>query len=110
LNLLIKTKGQPHNWVTLNNTDIGNVTSLGLVSEPGVLNVNKLERLSEMPYTSARRLLGFGKEGFHIEVISPNNMTLYSIGEPEAEGPISLERMALFDNLTIKFRLRVFET
>jgi len=108
LDVLLRTSGGPSNWEDLQNVTGGNVTSIGLVSEPSVLDRAKLRRLSDIPYDEARRIMGFGSEGYGIEVMNDHGSILYSFGEDHVP-LVSIERFAMLGNDTVTFTLSIFQ-
>lgn len=108
LDTLLLTSGEPSNWEHLQNVTSGNVSSIGLVFEPSVLDRAKLRRLSDIPYDEARRIMGFGSEGYRIEVRNNRGSLIYSFGEDRTP-LVSLERLAILGNNTVTFTLGIFQ-
>ncbi len=106
LDILLKTRGMPEHWEDSDN--LTNVSSLGLVSEPGVLDRSKLRAFEQMPYQEARRVLGLTHEGYYMELLNKRNRTLYTFGRDSREF-ITLERPALLDGDFVTFKLGLFD-
>ena len=109
LDILLKTSGSPTDWESLNMSNASNydlVNSIGFVSEPSVIEPEKLAAFNQIPYNESRRMLGLGKEGFYIE-ISKGARTIAEFGRDE--GAISaFERPAILGNDTVILTLRLF--
>jgi len=109
LDVLLKTRGMPDRWEdSASMGNLTNVSSLGLVSEPGVLDRSKLRAFEQMPYQDARRVLGLTHEGYFMEVLNERNRTIYTFGRDSGEF-ITLERPALLDGDFVTFKLGLFE-
>lgn len=105
--ILLKTGGTPSDWESLLNLT-ENVTALGLVSEPSVLDTQKLARFSDIPYAVSKRLLGLAKEGYYIEITDIADEPIYSFGVDRTAFSAA-ERPALLGNEIVKFKIRLFK-
>lgn len=105
--VLLHTEGYPLSWEELPNLT-GRMRSIGLVSEGSVLDEEKLERFSEIPYKEARKVLGLEKEGFYISITETDNDPLYSFGEKKDAISV-VDRPAILDGTIVDFKLRLFE-
>ncbi len=108
--VLLKTRGSPGNWEHISNATNWNVTSIGIASEPNVLDEKKLDMLKAFDgssYANTTRLLGLTSENYHIELLNIRNHTVYSVGRP---GPplSSIERFAILDGETVRFRFSLY--
>jgi len=105
--ILLHTQGTPPYWADITNVS-SNLLSIGLVSEPSVLDRNKLERFDEIPHDEVRKLFGLSKEDFYITVRALKGKEIYSFGD-EHDGIAAIERMALLDDKKVRFELRLFK-
>jgi hypothetical protein len=94
LNVLVRTPGEPEDWEDIRNFTNETVFSIGLASEPSVMDSDKLDTLKDMPYEDACRLMGFGSERIYIE-IRDNDSRRYRFGE-DGTPVFSLERLVVY--------------
>jgi len=110
--VLLKTGGSPYHWETLNlsNSSVVNSTllSIGLASEPNVLNLEKLDAFDGLPYTTTRKILGLGKEDYRVEILNERGRRIYSAGAVAQEVSSSIERLALLDGEIVVFKLSLY--
>lgn len=108
MEILTRTGGMPDGWELLPNVTGGNVTSIGLASEPVVLSVEKLRRLSDIPYEDARGIMGLGGKGFSLKIVNSYNRTVYEFGEEHGAGTI-IERPVVLSGSPARIILSVFD-
>jgi hypothetical protein len=105
--ILLHTRGTPGDWEALGNATSPKVSSIGLVSEMGVLDRAKLDALKASSYDDARAIMGLGKEGYSIRVLDSQGRIRYAIG-PDRDAISAVERLAVLDGQPVIFRLSLF--
>lgn len=116
--MLVKSGGVPARWERANQTP----DSFGLVQEPNVLDVNKLNKFFNMNYSDIKYVMGMDNE-YYISIIDLDGNILYSIrndtGDINGAGSsnggaadgqsASVTRFAILNNEIVKLRLVVYD-
>lgn len=107
---LVTFEGSPSDWHLLALADIvpNNVSSFGLAKEPNVLDRDKIEKLNQVDYDTARDILGLGREEFNLTIYNSTNDVVYSMGNSIQETTALVQRYALLDGYNAKIELRLF--
>jgi hypothetical protein len=113
--ILVSSEGDPSNWNVLEFNET-NVRAIGLVSEPWLLDKDKIVALYNADYNISKKILGILGPNYNYEImISKWNNTAYSleyqIGEPvgNAEFVIVNSRYALLDGNWAKVNLKIWK-
>lgn len=106
--VLLHTQGNPTYWEALTNISSANVKSIGLVSEPGILDINKIDALKNMPVAESARILGHLRGGYSIKISVPGTGVITRLGE-EKDALSVVQRPAILEDRVVVFELRIYE-
>lgn len=106
LDTLLETEGNPPHWENLQNIS-ADAKSIGLVSEPEILDTQKVQHfraMSTSSYEKTKKMIGLSKEDYNVEILNKHNTSLYSFGV-EGKTIASIERLALLEGEVVTFKL-----
>ena len=124
LNQLLESSGNPSNWNLLGDINESSVKSIGLVTDKGVLDADKVQKffnltLDSNSYNSTKILLGLIRKNykFNATIYLLNGTLLYSINATPSyitteyaaiNNTAKIDRFALLNNSLVKFSLGVW--
>ena len=109
--VLVRSEGSPENWTK------DDVKIIGLASREKVLDPDKISEFMQIPYDTARQLLGTGSFNFHFQ-LSHANETVMKLGGNDIAIGLSpantsivapVERYVLFNGEIVKARMVLWQ-
>ncbi|MEM4662693.1 MAG: hypothetical protein QXM75_01600 [Candidatus Diapherotrites archaeon] len=105
---LMLSAGDPSDWYLVPDQ---NIKSLGIASEPNILQRAKIESLASKDYNLVKNILGIQNYDFNLTIFSSSGRVLYSVGKTKSKdyAVTKINRIGLLDGSAVFITLEVFE-